>query len=166
MLDFITGLRDRLILRSGCKPSTVQLRVVDTSIAVDAGTRHPNETARMLDLTDLPRSWNGDNAHAEFILLLDAMQQIAGQKQAAYGYGRLQVRGADYDVKMLYSDLYRKFIRLENATWNAEPNDWITDTNAVEQRMEDLLDLGVYCLRGIQILVRLQRTLEDKERTK
>jgi hypothetical protein len=95
----------------------------------------------------------------EFVVIISTLHEVAMRKQEAYGDGRLQVTSADYDVKMTYSDLYRKAIRidqlmatLKTQVWNGDPRDY-----RAHALMDTFSDLAVYAMRAIQILHRLQQ---------
>lgn len=89
-------------------------------------------------------------AHAEeFAEILTALRYIGNRKVDEYGDRRMSVQSRDYDLKMHYSDVFRKFIRYEHAVWKNQ-------NTTVDQMMESLSDLAVYAVRGIQILKRLE----------
>jgi hypothetical protein len=94
----------------------------------------------------------------EFGNVLAALWQIGNTKVDHYGDSRMLVRSVDYDTKMLFSDLHRKHIRINelmNAISRITWNEAITHS-AVNQLMETQADLAVYAVRGIQILRRLE----------
>lgn len=97
-------------------------------------------------------------AHAvEFECVLNALQQIGNAKVDGYGDGRMLVESADYDTKMLYSDLYRKHIRMKVMMQIIKHDIWYRPGELnVTGLMETFSDLAVYAVRGIQILRRLE----------
>jgi hypothetical protein len=106
-------------------------------------------------ITDGP---TGGSHTKEFGQILAALFQIGNTKVDQYGDSRMLVRSVDYDTKMLFSDLHRKHIRINELmntisriTWNEPVN-----SRAVDQLMETQADLAVYAVRGIQILRRLE----------
>jgi ribonuclease HI len=97
---------------------------------------------------------------AEFGAILQALEQIGNAKVDSYGDSRMLVESADYDTKMLYSDLHRKHIRIDQLMaaikvliWNEDREPGDVQVNAL---METFSDLAVYAVRGIQILRRLE----------
>ena len=99
-------------------------------------------------------------AHAvEFAWVLNALQQIGSAKVDQYGDSRMLVESRDYDTKMLYSDLYRKHIRINELMATIKAAIWNTEYEMplpVDVLMETFSDLAVYAVRGIQILRRLE----------
>lgn len=97
-------------------------------------------------------------AHAfEFHVILLALQKIGDAKVDSYGDSRMQVESADYDTKMLYSDLHRKHIRINQQMIDIKACVWANDGHVpVDSLMETFSDLAVYAVRGIQILRRLE----------
>lgn len=99
-------------------------------------------------------------AHAvEFAWVLNALQQIGNAKVDQYGDSRMLVESRDYDTKMLYSDLHRKHIRINELMATIKSAIWGTEYEMplpVNTLMETFSDLAVYAVRGIQILRRLE----------
>lgn len=96
-------------------------------------------------------------AHAfEFHIILLALQKIGDAKVDSYGDSRMQVESADYDMKMLYSDLHRKHIRINEMMAVIKAAIWGGEHVPVDLLMETFSDLAVYAVRGIQILRRLE----------
>jgi len=96
-------------------------------------------------------------AHAlEFHVILLALQTIGDAKVDSYGDSRMLVESADYDTKMLYSDLHRKHIRINEMMAVIKAAIWGGEHVPVELLMETFSDLAVYAVRGIQILRRLE----------
>lgn len=99
-------------------------------------------------------------AHAvEYAWVLNALQQIGSAKVDQYGDSRMLVESRDYDTKMLYSDLHRKHIRINELMAAIKTAIWTVgyeDPLPVNVLMETFSDLAVYAVRGIQILRRLE----------
>jgi hypothetical protein len=96
-------------------------------------------------------------AHAfEFHVILLALQKIGDAKVDSYGDSRMRVESADYDTKMLYSDLHRKHIRINELMAAIKIAIWSGEPIPVDTLMETFSDLAVYSVRGIQILRRLE----------
>lgn len=96
-------------------------------------------------------------AHArEFEEILNALQYIGDRKVDEYGDGRMQVESADYDTKMLWSDLYRKSIRINELLAEIKRMIWTGQPIEGHKLQETFGDLAVYCVRGIQIVERLR----------
>jgi len=117
----------------------------------------------------------------EFECVLNALQQIGNAKVDSYGDSRMLVESTDYDTKMLYSDLHRKHIRINELMGAIKRRVWNPDACGVCRGqgrdssglrcdaclgggkspdvaglMETFSDLAVYAARGIQILRRLE----------
>lgn len=101
-------------------------------------------------------------AHAEeFRELLDAMYYIGSRKTDEYGDSRMAVESVEFDTAMLYSDLHRKQLRIGQLMKNIKHLVFRTlriDPHDASPRLlaETFCDLGVYSVRGIQILQRLR----------
>ena len=97
-------------------------------------------------------------AHAlEYYVILLALQKIGNAKVDSYGDSRMLVESADYDTKMLWSDLHRKHIRINQQMIDIKAAIWDNDGHVpVDTLMETFSDLAVYAMRGIQILRRLE----------
>lgn len=96
-------------------------------------------------------------AHAlEYYVVLLALHKIGNAKVDAYGDSRMLVESADYDTKMLWSDLHRKHIRINQQMEIIKAAIWGSTEIPVESLMETFSDLAVYAVRGIQILRRLE----------
>lgn len=101
---------------------------------------------------------SGGQTAAQFHELLDALRYVGDRKVDDYGDQRMtSSRGRDYEMKMAYSDIYRKFIRLETAVWSA-PTSPLTPQEA-DHLLETLSDLAVYAVRGMQQVLRLETPL-------
>lgn len=104
--------------------------------------------------------YKGGDYAFEFSIVLLALQKIGNAKVDSYGDTRMKVESADYDSKMLYSDLHRKHIRINEQMAMIKQAIWNEDANAgdipVDSLMETFSDLAVYAVRGIQILRRLE----------
>ena len=94
----------------------------------------------------------------EFAWVLNAFQMIGNAKVDSYGDSRMLVESRDYDTKMLFSDLHRKHIRINEQMKTIKALIWIDDETPlnVDGLMETFSDLAVYAARGIQILRRLE----------
>lgn len=107
-----------------------------------------------------PESKPVGGAHAvEYAWVLNALQTIGSAKVDQYGDSRMLVESRDYDTKMLYSDLHRKHIRINQLMEAIKAAIWNTDDEMplpVDALMETFSDLAVYSVRGIQILRRLE----------
>lgn len=107
--------------------------------------------------TRLPR---GGARADEYYAILQALRYIGNRKVDEYGDSRLaEVDSVDYDTKMLYSDLYRKHIRINQLMNSIKEEIWHEYREpSVDKLMETFADLAVYSVRGIQIL----RILQEK----
>ncbi len=93
----------------------------------------------------------------EFNEILITLLIIGNAKVDQYGDSRMLVESADYDTKMLYSDLHRKHIRINQLMATIKESIWDNGgTVPVDSLMETFADLAVYAVRGIQILARLE----------
>lgn len=99
---------------------------------------------------------DGGSHAAEFGLILGVLEYIGNRKVDEYGDSRLRVESADYDTKMLYSDLYRKHIRIDQLMRSVREQVWSDAPIAPDKLMETFGDLAIYAVRGIQILARLE----------
>jgi hypothetical protein len=110
----------------------------------------------LANVDPLARPVGGKHA-TEFVYVLTALQQIGNAKVDSYGDGRMLVESADYDTKMLYSDLHRKHIRVNQLMESIKQSIWTPGHPVpVDALMETFSDLAVYAVRGIQILRRLE----------
>ena len=100
----------------------------------------------------------GGSQAVEFAWVLNALQQIGNAKVDSYGDSRMLVESADYDTKMLWSDLHRKHIRIDELMAAVKKAIWhdVNEGLPVDHLMETFSDLAVYAVRGIQILRRLE----------
>lgn len=100
------------------------------------------------------RDGNRDTTYSqkEFEDILIAMACIRKVKINQYGEGRLQLHKDERfrDVVMAYSDVHRKYIRLETQIFGAG-----RDCGTDEDLIETFTDLAVYCVQAIQIMGRL-----------
>lgn len=84
----------------------------------------------------------------EFQSLLKALNYIGNRKVDDYGDFRLQdIRSWDRETWGAFWDIMRKFGRLENQ---------LAHHASVDAMIETLSDQAVYCVRMIQILLRLE----------
>lgn len=121
------------------------------------------------DFATAPKPRGGRYA-GEFYDVLMALYYIGNRKVDDYGDGRMTMDPSihDYDLKMLYSDLYRKHIRINEQMAAVKRLIWeepmVTGTH--DALMETLGDLAVYAVRGIQIIARLEEQAHgSKSRT-
>lgn len=82
--------------------------------------------------------------HVEYELSLDELAWIRLKKCAAYGERRYEATDPEFNRWMCYSDVYRKFIRLEEQM----------KTGSVEDLLETYRDLANYSIMAVQILGR------------
>lgn len=77
---------------------------------------------------------------------LETFWTVYKYKTTLYGTHRLAVQREipDYDLKMLYADISRKFKRLKHMVWQQKP-----DYNAI---LETVSDIGVYGAVGAVIV--------------
>lgn len=89
-----------------------------------------------------------DNQRA-FEAVLAGLAELFAAKSKQYGTSRLEVRAdpPDFDIKMVGSDLHRKYLRVFRGVWER--------TFDRDFLLESLQDLAVYCVMGIVIVLRL-----------
>jgi hypothetical protein len=98
----------------------------------------------------------GGRYSEEFGQILRAMLIIGNAKVDQYGDFRLQdIRSWDRETWGAYWDIQRKFGRLENQLALVSDGDSMV-RHHVTDLMETLSDQAVYCVRMIQILLRLE----------
>ena len=98
-------------------------------------------------------------SQGEFEEILENIATLRAQKVNKYGEDRYQEHTLEFDLKMAFSDVYRKYIRLEKAIWQI-PLEEID----LAQVVEDSRDLGVYSLTNIQLLQkRVRPRLKEKK---
>ena len=87
----------------------------------------------------------------EYLEVVEEKTNMMIEKVNKYGNQRYIIENWEYDSKMIYSDIQRKFNRLKNITWKFED---LEDSN--EKLMEDLRetygDTLNYCVLAIQII--------------
>jgi hypothetical protein len=107
-------------------------------------------------IEDLLNGREGGHFFPDVYRVLQVMGDIYCRKNDDYGDKRLRGNPEvlDYDVKMLYSDILRKFLRLEEQVWKQGREDGTYDT---DKMVETLSDLGVYCVIGIIIAIEKER---------
>jgi hypothetical protein len=74
-----------------------------------------------------------------------AAREVWVRKRQDYGDSRYVIREdvPDFDYKMLFSDIHRKYLRLDELVWKRPQNP--------DMLIETLSDLMVYCMMGILI---------------
>jgi hypothetical protein len=94
----------------------------------------------------------------QFSEIIVALRYVGNRKVDEYGNSRLEVDPTipDYDLKMLYSDLYRKHIRINEQMAEIKRRIWSNEIGSVDTLIDTLGDLAVYSIRGIQILTLLE----------
>ena len=80
----------------------------------------------------------------EFEHAIAALAEIRLNKCGAYGERRYEVLDPEFNRWMCYSDVYRKFIRLEQQM----------KTGSVDELLETYRDLANYAIMAVQILGR------------
>jgi hypothetical protein len=82
--------------------------------------------------------------------IFNAALEVWVRKRLDYGDSRLYVKPdiPDFDVKMLFSDIHRKYLRLKEQVWTSLEPDEVYNT---DRMLETLSDLMVYCMMGIII---------------
>lgn len=87
----------------------------------------------------------------DYLKVIEEKTNMMIEKVNKYGNQRYIPEDWEYDSKMIYSDIQRKFIRLKNITWKFNE---LEDDN--EKLMEDLRetygDTLNYCVLAIQII--------------
>jgi hypothetical protein len=89
-----------------------------------------------------------DVTHEDYENLLDEIAAIRLGKVHAYGLERYKDPDIDHSMTILYSDLYRKFLRVKKAVLAREYNGF----GDGETLREALGDLANYAVQGMQIL--------------
>lgn len=99
-------------------------------------------------------------SQAEFEKILEEIATLRAWKVNKYGEDRYQKHSLEFDLKMAFSDIYRKYIRLEKAIWQ-------TPLGEIDlaQVIEDSRDLGVYSLTNIQLLQKRVRPRLKERKT-
>lgn len=89
-----------------------------------------------------------------FARVLEEAAMIMIEKVNLYGDSRYHLKSFDYDSKMLFSDLYRKFIRIENITWkfNELVESGMSRADLISDLREAYMDALNYCVMGVQLL--------------
>lgn len=89
-----------------------------------------------------------------FLGIVEEASNLTIEKINKYGDSRYKIKSFDYDSKMIYSDIFRKFIRIENITWNFD--ELLKADNNKKELLEDLretyLDSLNYNAIAIQII--------------
>jgi hypothetical protein len=84
--------------------------------------------------------------HSEYEMILDALARVRIAKCVAYGEARYIPMDKDMQRWLCYSDVYRKFIRLEQQM----------KTGSTEDLIETYSDLANYAIMALQLLSRKQ----------
>lgn len=85
-----------------------------------------------------------DPFHDEYVAVLIQLTRIRDAKVAAYGTKRYEHHSEHFNRWMCFSDVFRKFIRLEKQT----------ETATTEELIETYSDLANYAIMAIQLLSR------------
>lgn len=98
-----------------------------------------------------------------FLEVVEEAANLMIEKVNKYGNARYKRKNFDFDSKMIYSDVNRKFIRLENITWNFE--NLLSEKDSRKILMEDLresyIDTLNYCVIAMQLIDKNLEVLED-----
>ena len=90
----------------------------------------------------------------EFEKIQKEMAELRKVKVAEYGEDRYYERNADIAILMIYSDVYRKYIRLKTQTLNCFSTDHSLD---LDNLRESYLDLANYATMAVQIIDRIKK---------
>ena len=89
----------------------------------------------------------GLKTHEHFEMLIDELATLRLEKVVQYSEARYEEPDAVFNRLMVFSDIYRKFIRLKQQLWTDR------DTTPDDHKLcTDLMDLASYCLMGVQLL--------------
>lgn len=90
----------------------------------------------------------GGPTQSVFEQILEAMAMIRAVKVSEYGDSRLRLKHGEEEkeLHLVFSDIHRKYIRLDNQIWKSK----VYDPNAL---LETLADLTNYSAQAIQILI-------------
>lgn len=97
----------------------------------------------------------------EFLEVIENKTNMMIEKVNKYGNQRYTPEDWEYDSKMIYSDIQRKFIRLKNITWKFEELE-DSDEKLMRDLRETYGDTLNYCVLAIQIIDKYLEGVENE----
>ena len=86
-----------------------------------------------------------EQTHADYMSVVERLTAIRKDKVRQYGTKRYEIADTETNLWMCYSDVYRKFIRLEEQL----------DRRDIKGMVETYSDMANYCIMAIQILEKI-----------
>ena len=113
----------------------------------------------MKTLSQQQRVAEGPPTQAAYEKIVDALATLRMQKVLSYGEARYKDTDPTHAFGLLYADIYRKFIRIQNAIGPGKPPG--SYDTAVEALRDTLLDLANYGIMGVQLLESFSKAQES-----